>query len=204
MQRYYFSVHFLPKQANLALLTGRCISIMHGFILKHNIEGMGVTLPAWSDSSIGNVIAFVHVDKEILNIFKRQSYFVDMLDYGFFKLSQVLAVPDSCQEVRFIRNQAIAKIFTGENRRRLKRLQKRALARGENFNPEKLLTAPREVDIFHRVAMTSKSSQEDYILHIQKQNADSQAEPIFSNYGFSSNKKFNGTVPDLSSLIESN
>ncbi|NMM42666.1 type I-F CRISPR-associated endoribonuclease Cas6/Csy4 [Pseudoalteromonas arctica] len=203
MQRYYFSVHFLPKQANLALLTGRCISIMHGFILKHNIERMGVTFPNWSDSSIGNVIAFVHPDKGILNTFIEQAYFVDMQDCGFFKLSQVLAVPENCQEIRFIRNQAVAKIFTGESRRRLKRLQKRALARGEDFNPKKLV-APREVDIFHRVAMTSKSSQEDYILHIQKQNADCQAEPVFSNYGFSSNEKFKGTVPDLSPFIESN
>ncbi|MEI8654296.1 hypothetical protein P4S57_17185 [Pseudoalteromonas sp. Hal273] len=52
--------------------------------------------------------------------------------------------------------------------------------------------------------MTSKSSQEDYILHIQKQNADCQAEPDFSNYGFASNEKFKGTVPDLSPLIDSN
>ena len=203
MQRYYFSVHFLPKQANLALLTGRCISIMHGFILKQNIEGMGVTFPAWSDSSIGNVIAFIHTDKEVLNSLKERAYFVDMKGCGFFKLSQVLAVPERCQEVRFIRNQAVAKMFTGESRRRLKRLQKRALARGEDFNPKKL-EAPRVIDIFHRVAMTSKSSQEDYILHIQKQNADYEAEPTFSNYGFASNKKFKGTVPDLSHLVESN
>ncbi|MBB1334700.1 MULTISPECIES: type I-F CRISPR-associated endoribonuclease Cas6/Csy4 [unclassified Pseudoalteromonas] len=203
MQRYYFIIHFLPKQANLALLTGRCISIMHGFILKHNIEGVGVTFPNWSDSSIGNVIAFAHTDMEILNSLKEQAYFVDMQDCGFFKLSQVLAVPEDCQEIRFIRNQAVAKIFTGESRRRLKRLQKRALARGEDFNPKKL-AAPREVDIFHRVAMTSKSSQEGYILHIQKQNADCQAEPTFSNYGFASNEKFKGTVPDLSPFIESN
>lgn len=203
MARYYFKIDFLPKQANLALLTGRCISIMHGFILKHNTEGVGVAFPMWTDSSIGNVIAFVHTDMEVLNSLKEQAYFVDMQDCGFFKISQVLAVPESCQEIRFIRNQAVAKIFTGESRRRLKRLQKRALARGEDFNPKKL-AAPREVDIFHRVAMTSKSSQEDYILHIQKQNADCQAEPTFSNYGFASNEKFKGTVPDLSPFIESN
>jgi CRISPR-associated endonuclease Csy4 len=176
---------------------------MHGFILKNNIEGMGVTLPAWSDSSIGSVIAFVHKDIEILNSLKEQAYFVDMQDCGFFKISQVLAVPEGFQELRFVHNRAVAKIFTGESRRRLKRLQKRALARGEDFNPKKL-EATREIDIFHRVAMTSKSSQEDYILHIQKQNADCQAEPVFSNYGFASNEKLKGTVPDLSPLIDSN
>ena len=165
--------------------------------------GVEVVKITFNRNGLRNVIAFVHTDKEILTHLKEQAYFVDMQDCGFFKISQISTVPDSCQEVRFIRNQAVAKIFTGESRRRLKRLQKRALARGEDFNPKKLV-APREVDIFHRIAMTSKSSQEDYILHIQKQNADCQAEPTFSNYGFSSNEKFKGTVPDLSSSIDRN
>ena len=59
MQRYYFMVRFLPQEANLALLMGRCISVMHGYICKHEIKGLGVTFPAWSDASIGNIIAFV-------------------------------------------------------------------------------------------------------------------------------------------------
>lgn len=99
MKRYYFMVHFLPKKANLALLTGRCISIMHGFILKYDIQGVGVSLPAWSDLSIGNVIAFVHSDKKVLQMLKEQSYFEDMLNSGFFELTSVIAVPDNCEEV---------------------------------------------------------------------------------------------------------
>jgi CRISPR-associated endonuclease Csy4 len=200
MKRYYFMVHFLPQEANLALLTGRCISIMHGFILKHDIQGVGVSLPAWSDLSIGNVIAFVHSDKKVLQMLKEQSYFEDMQNCGFFELTSVTAVPDNCEEVYFKRNQAIAKIFTGESRRRLKRLKKRALSRGETFNPQKRVVS-REFDVFHRIALSSNSNQNDYILHIQKQKGDSEAGAKFSNYGFSSNEKFNGTVPDLSPLV---
>jgi CRISPR-associated endonuclease Csy4 len=199
MTRYYFMVNFLPKEANLVLLTGRCISIMHSFICKYNIQGMGVSLPAWSDTSIGNVIAFIHSDEAVLNTLKEQIYFKDMQGYGFFKLSKVSIVPDDCGEIRFKRNQSIAKIFVGESRRRLKRLKKRALARGEVFNPQKLSISR---DHFHRIAMSS-STQEEYILHIQKEKVDCKTEPIFSSYGFSSNVKFNGTVPDLSTLTSS-
>jgi len=200
MARYYFMVSFLPKEANLALLTGRCISIMHGFICKRNIQGIGVSLPAWSDTSIGNVIAFIHSNEEVLNTLKEQAYFKDMQDCGFFKLSKVSIVPDDCGEVRFKRNQAIAKIFVGETRRRLKRLKKRALARGEAFNPQKLSISRGH---FHRIAMSSSSTQEEYILHIQKERVDCETDPIFNSYGFSSNVKFHGTVPDLSTLTSS-
>ena len=194
-------IRFLPVEADLALLMGRCISIMHGFICKHSIAGIGVSLPAWSESSIGDVIAFVHADANVVNELKKQPYFQDMQECGFFKLGKVDVVPDDCVEVKFRRNQNIAKMFPGETRRRLKRLEKRALARGETFSPTRD-SDPRYFDSFHRIAISSKSNQEDYILHIQKDVVGKQAEPEFSHYGFASNKKFNGTVPDLLFLSE--
>ena len=201
MKRYYFWVEFIPSQANLPLLLGRCISIMHRFIIKHTIQGIGVSLPAWSTTSIGNKIAFVHHSESILMSLKQQTYFQDMADCGFFKLSEVCIVPEDCKEVRFKRNQSIAKIFVGESRRRLKRLEKRALARGETFSPKKS-SYSRELNLFHRIPISSISNHNDFILHIQKENVDCISEPNFSGYGFASNNKFQGTVPDLSTLIE--
>jgi len=201
MKRYYFMVRFLPEQANLALLTGRCISVMHGFICKRDIQGLGVSFPAWSDTSIGNMIAFVHTDIGVLNELRLQGYFQDMQECGFFSIGPVEAVPDNCGEVRFKRNQSIAKIFVGEARRRLKRLEKRALARGEIFNPNKS-PEPREREAFHRIAMSSGRSQEDYILHVQKDTADKQLEPMFNSYGFATNQQLNGTVPNLEYLVD--
>ena len=200
MKRHYFMVEFLPKEANLALLMGRCVSIMHGFICKYNIQGIGVSLPTWSDNSIGNVIAFIHTDASVLNKLEEQTYFQDMKEFGFFKLSDVNPVPDHCGEVRFKRNQGIAKIYPGESRRRLKRLEKRALTRGEEFNPQKS-SFSRALDTFHRIAVSSKSSQEDYILHIQKEISALRVEPIFNSYGFATNMEYQGTVPDLSKYL---
>jgi CRISPR-associated endonuclease Csy4 len=122
-----------------------------------------------------------------------------MKDCGFFKLSEVSLVPNDCKEVRFKRNQSIAKIYVGESRRRLKRLEKRALARGEVFTPQKS-SYSRELNVFHRIAISSNSTQEDYILHIQKEDIVSKAESSFSSYGFATNTRFKGTVPDLSLL----
>ncbi|MBW3516361.1 type I-F CRISPR-associated endoribonuclease Cas6/Csy4 [Shewanella sp. NKUCC01_JLK] len=201
MQRYYFMVRFLPEEANLALLMGRCISVMHGYICKNEIKGLGVTFPAWSDASIGNVIAFVHANEAVLSELKLQSYFQDMKECGFFSLGSVKIVPADCAEVMFKRNPAIAKMFVGEARRRLKRLEKRALARGKAFSPSKN-TNPREFITFHRIAMSSGSNKQDYLLHIQKMEAKEQTEPLFSSYGFASNLQLNGTVPELSRLVD--
>jgi CRISPR-associated endonuclease Csy4 len=200
-QRYYFMIRFLPKKANLELLTGRCISVLHGYVSKHDIAGLGVSFPAWSETSIGNAVAFVHSDASILNELKQQSYFQDMQDCDYFKVSEVEIVPIDCPEVRFKRNQAIAKMFVGEARRRLKRLEKRAIARGEAFEPSKN-TEPRELDVFHRIAMTSQSTKQDYILHIQKVVGEKQYEPLFNSYGFATNKLLSGTVPELSFLTD--
>ncbi|MCL1092786.1 type I-F CRISPR-associated endoribonuclease Cas6/Csy4 [Shewanella kaireitica] len=199
MKRYYFMVRFLPEQANLALLTGRCISVMHGFICKHDIQGLGVSFPAWSDASIGNMIAFVHTNMDVLKELSLQGYFQDMQECGFFKVSDVEAVPDGCAEVRFKRNQAIAKMFVGETRRRLKRLEKRALARGEVCTPNKS-KEPRELDCFHCIAIASTSTEQDFLLHVQKESVQKPEEAEFSQYGLATNKVLKGTVPDFSMI----
>lgn len=196
MQRYYFFVEFLPKEANLALLTGRCISVMHGFICKHSIQGLGVSFPSWTEQSIGASVAFIHPDAMTLNGLKKQPYFQDMENIGFFKLSDVSEVPDTCKEVRFKRNQTIAKIFAGDSRRRLARLKRRAEARGEPFTPA-IRNQAKELDPFHCVALSSASSGQDFLLHIQKETVNQIPSLEFNQYGLSTNQKFSGTVPDL-------
>ena len=196
-------VEFLPKEADLGLLIGRCVSIMHGYICKHNIDGLGISLPAWTDASIGNVIAFIHTDVNALASLSQQAYFKDMQDCGIFKLTEVTNVPGNCGEVMFKRNQAIGKVFAGDSRRRLERLKKRALARGEAFNPKKN-TVTKEFELFHRIAISSSSKQQDFILHIQKEEVSFKSEPEFSKYGFATSEKFKGTVPDLSSVVSNN
>lgn len=196
-------IRFLPSEANIPLLMGRCISTLHNYISKNKIQGLGVNFPNWSTSSIGQVISFIHKDPETLDELKRQAYFIDMLECGFFKISETLLVPDTCQEIRFVRNQSISKLFQGSVKRRLKRLKKRAESQGRSFNPPKTIP-PKEVDMFHRVLMSSSSNQQDFIIHIQKESYMEISTPCFNSYGLSTNQLLKGTVPDLSKLILDN
>lgn len=197
MQRYYFIVEFIPKRTNLELLTGRCISVMHGFICKHSIQGLGISFPSWTETSIGASIAFIHPDAMTLAGLREQAYFQDMKHIGFFKLSDISEVPDTCKEVRFKRNQTIAKIFAGDSRRRLARLKRRAEARGKHFTPP-IRNQAKELGPFHCVAVSSASTSQDFLLHIQKETVNQATSIEFNQYGLSTNQKFTGTVPDLS------
>lgn len=182
---------------------GRCISTLHNYISKNKIQDLGVNFPDWSASSIVQVISFIHKDTRTLDDLKKQAYFIDMLDCGFFKISETLLVPSTCQEVRFVRNQSISKLFQGSAKRRLKRIKKRAESQGRSFNPQKTIP-PKEVDMFHRVLMNSSSNQHDFIIHIQKESNMEISTPCFNSYGLSTNQLFKGTVPDLSKLVLEN
>lgn len=196
MRRYYFIVEFIPKEANLALLTGRCISVMHGFICKHYIQGLGVSFPSWTEKSIGASIAFIHPDADMLAELRDQPYFQDMESIGFFKRSDISVVPENCREVRFKRNQNIGRVFAGDSRRRLTRLKKRAVARGESFTTV-TRDQSKELSPFHCVAVSSTSTGQDFLLHIQKEPVNQISSPEFNQYGLSTNQKFSGTVPEL-------
>ena len=149
--------------------------------------------------SIGNAIAFVHVDTDVLKKLQSQSYFQDMQNFGVFKIFDIQPVPGDCLEVIFKRNQAIAKMFVGDARRRLKRLEKRALQRGEVFNPVKNQSG-REFDTFHCVALGSTSSKQEFLLHIQRERVTNHQNAEFNQYGLATNQRCRDSVPDLSKI----
>jgi len=199
MTRYYFCIRYVPDRVDVSLLAGRCIWILHGFITKRQCSGIGVSFPDWSNESLGKSIAFVSQDKDVLELLSSQSYFQMMESEKIFYVSPVTKVPDSCSEIRFKRNQNIAKCFVGERKRRLARAKRRAAARGEEFKP--VLNSPiREVEPFHNAAVYSKSSNTTLMLHIQKQNNVNRVNNDFGNYGLATNRNFMGTVPELFNL----
>ena len=199
MVRYYFCIHYLPERIDTCLVSGRCISILHGFIAKRQCSGIGVSFPQWSNGSLGKSIAFVSDDKALLELLSEQPYFEMMKNENVFSISTVNKVPCNSPEVRFKRNQNIAKCFVGEKKRRLKRAKKRAEARGEEFKPI-LNSAMREVELFHNVAVHSKSSNTTLMLHIQKEVNIDKGSNDYGNYGLATNECFKGTVPDLFDL----
>ncbi|MGO2323934.1 type I-F CRISPR-associated endoribonuclease Cas6/Csy4 [Vibrio casei] len=199
--RYFFVVKFLPDYADTSLLCGRCISIMHGFINKNPTgkNAVGVSFPFWTEESLGNAIAFVAEDKELLIGLSFQPYFSLMKEEGLFELSAVLPVADDAKEVRFIRNQAIGKSFLGSKRRRMKRAQDRAEKLG-NIQPNKV-NEDRVFDNFHRIPLSSQSTNQDIMLHVQKEGCVDIRLNHFNSYGLATNQAWKGTVPDLKNTM---
>lgn len=195
--RYYFMIRYLPGDADYSLLAGRCISTLHGFKIGHQRDQIGITFPSWSTSSIGNTIGFVSQSESVLHLLKNTSYFKQMQAYGFFEVGELNIVPDTSEEVMFIHNRTICKLFTGDIRRRLSRSKRRAEARGEIYQP-KPTTDRNEIDVFHSAFIQSKTTGQDFILHLQKRNCSINLfSSDYSGYGFATNKEHNGSVPEL-------
>lgn len=196
-KRYYFSIRYIPSYADFGLLAGRCIQQMHIFSVNNpEVKNqVGVCFPHWNAKDVGDMIAFVLEDKEVLLGLSFQPYFSMMVKEGVFELSNVNEVPEASSEVRFVRNQTIGKSFIASKKRRMKR----SIARAELLDVEHTPVAveDRVVEHYHRVLMSSGSSGQEYVLHIQKEFSQSREQPNFNNYGLATNQEKRGTVPEL-------
>ncbi|WP_418114087.1 type I-F CRISPR-associated endoribonuclease Cas6/Csy4 [Vibrio scophthalmi] len=200
-KRYYFSIRYIPSHADFGLLAGRCIQQMHMFMVNNPQakNKVGVCFPRWNAVDIGDTIAFVMEDKEMLLGLYFQPYFSMMVQEGVFEASKVCEVPEDSSEVRFVRNQTIGKSFIASKQRRMKRSMVRSEARSELSDTECIPVSEEErvVDHFHRIPISSGSSGQEYILHIQKELVDSREQPNFNSYGLATNQEKRGTVPNL-------
>ncbi|EGS7959284.1 type I-F CRISPR-associated endoribonuclease Cas6/Csy4 [Vibrio cholerae] len=197
-QRYYFLIRYTNANADYGLLAGRCISQMHLFMVNHHqaMNRVGVSFPDWNESSVGQTIAFVSEDKEMMIGLSFQPYFSLMVNEGLFEISSVYEVPDTSEEVRFVRNQTINKSFLGSKKRRIKR----SMVRAELSGTEQRLPVTNEdrvIDSFHRIPISSGSSGEDYMLFVQKEFVGERGGANFNSYGLATNQERRGTVPDL-------
>ncbi|MDK9764592.1 type I-F CRISPR-associated endoribonuclease Cas6/Csy4 [Vibrio sp. D420a] len=197
-KRYYFLIRYMPAQADHELLAGRCISQVHLFMVNNRqaMNRIGVSFPDWNESTVGQTIAFVAEDKEMMVGLSFQPYFSVMVNEGLFEISSVCEVPANALEVRFTRNQTIGKSFLGSKKRRIKR----SMARVELSGAGTSLPATNEervIESFHRIPVSSGSSAQDYILFVQKEFVDERVAANFNSYGLATNQERKGTVPEL-------
>ncbi|MFM2609662.1 type I-F CRISPR-associated endoribonuclease Cas6/Csy4 [Vibrio chagasii] len=197
-KRYYFLIRYMPEQVDYELLAGRCISQMHLFMVNNQqaMNRVGVSFPDWNESTVGQTIAFVAEDREMMVGLSFQPYFSVMVNEGLFEISSVCEVPDNALEVRFTRNQTIGKSFLGSKKRRIKR----SMARAELLDAGRSLPVTNEervVDSFHRIPISSGSSGEDYMLFVQKESVGERVAGNFNSYGLATNQERKGTVPEL-------
>tara|TARA_Y100000588_G_scaffold171017_1_gene184886 strand:- start:391 stop:996 length:606 start_codon:yes stop_codon:yes gene_type:complete len=197
-KRYYFLIRYTPAQADYELLAGRCVSQMHLFMVNNRqaMNRIGVSFPDWNESTVGQTIAFVAEDKDMMIGLSFQPYFSLMVNEGLFEISSVCEVPDTAAEVRFVRNQTIGKSFLGSKKRRIKRSMARAELLGAGTSLP-VTNEERVIDSFHRIPISSASSGEDYILFVQKEFVSERVAANFNSYGFATNQERKGTVPEL-------
>lgn len=196
-QRYYFLIRYTNANADYGLVAGRCISQMHLFMVNNRqaMNRIGVIFPDWNESTVGQTIAFVAEDKEMMIGLSFQPYFSLMVKEGLFELSSICEVPENLGEVRFVRNQTINKSFLGSKKRRIKR----SMVRAELSGAEQRLPVTNEdrvIDSFHRIPISSGSSGEDYMLFVQKEFVSERVAANFNSYLWFSNqsrKKRHGT-----------
>lgn len=198
--RYYFFIHYLPKQVDNEMLAGRCISVLHGFISNDRNQAyrhqIGISFPHWDVQTVGNMIAFVSTNETILTGLMFQPYFSMMMTESLFEISDIFKVPQGAHQLRFIRNRTIDKIFVGSKRKRVRRAIKRAQADMRIYTP--MDDEERNVELFHSVPMKSHSSNQEYCLFIQMEPlGDAEPDDNYGSYGFASNAKWQGTVPRL-------
>ncbi|POC32392.1 type I-F CRISPR-associated endoribonuclease Cas6/Csy4 [Vibrio vulnificus] len=197
-QRYYFLIRYTNANADYGLVAGRCTSQMHLFMVNNRqaMNRIGVIFPDWNESTVGQTIAFVAEDKEMMIGLSFQPYFSLMVKEGLFELSSICEVPDNLGEVRFVRNQTINKSFLGSKKRRIKR----SMVRAELSGAEQRLPVTNEdrvIDSFHRIPISSGSSGEDYMLFVQKEFVSERVAANFNSYGLATNQERKGTVPEL-------
>ncbi|WP_087506969.1 type I-F CRISPR-associated endoribonuclease Cas6/Csy4 [Neiella marina] len=193
--RYGFVVEFIPESVDCNLLAGRCIKTLHGFLSTNKIaaNSIGVAFPLWRNLSVGKAIAFVGpTEKELVGL-SYQPYLSMMKEEGLFNVSSVKELPKHLPEVRFVRNQAIAKTFVASKRRRMSRAIERNGC--NNYIPQ--ASEEREFDFFHRIPIESKCSQQEFVLHVQKQDALEVSVAGFNSYGLATNQRWQGSVPNI-------
>ena len=198
IERYYLSIKFLPKNSDNSLICGRCISVLHGFLCRNNLNNIGVTFPLWQQDDIGSCIAFVSNNKSVLSALQAQDIFQFMHQHQIIDMSDICDVPKNIKDVQFIRNQKIDKYFGGR-KQALKRLEKRALSRGEKFSPN--LMSEIVFEYYHTVPIESRSRETTFKLYIQKVNCEDSSISGYGNYGLATSHTHTGTVPDLSDYL---
>ena len=100
-QSFYSVIRYLDVDANHAVLAGRCIKILHGFLTANGYRNIGVTFPKWSIDTVGNCIAFVSQNEGSLEELVSQSPFKIMIEHDIIHTSEIFPVSESSVKIRF-------------------------------------------------------------------------------------------------------
>ncbi|MCF7361753.1 type I-F CRISPR-associated endoribonuclease Cas6/Csy4 [Vibrio sp. A1-b2] len=196
MELYYRTITFLPEYRNNEAIAAKCLKELHSFNYEYKTRSIGVSFPLWNQETVGQKITFVSTNKMELDFLLSRRYFTQMIKLGYFSISFVQIVPDDCSYALFRRKQSIDKATPAGQARELKRLERRALERGEVFDPASY--SKNTIHAFHSYHSLKEdsSSGNRFRLNIQMENLeDTISTGRFSSYGLGNTDNSLQVVP---------
>ncbi|EHL0150110.1 type I-F CRISPR-associated endoribonuclease Cas6/Csy4 [Vibrio parahaemolyticus] len=196
MDWHYRTITFLPEYRNNEAIAAKCIKELHRFNYKYETRSIGVSFPLWGQETVGRKITFVSTNKMELDFLISRRYFVQMTKLGYFSISTTQTVPDDCSYVLFKRAHSIDKGTFAGRARELKRLERRALERGEIFAPIAYSkTTSHAFQSYHSLEEDSSSGNK-FRLNIQmKERSGTVGTGKFSSYGLGNTDNSLQVVP---------
>lgn len=196
MELYYRTITFLPEYRNNEAIAAKCLKELHSFNYEYKTRSIGVSFPLWNQETVGQKITFVSTNKMELDFLLSRRYFTQMIKLGYFSISFVQIVPDDCSYALFRRKQSIDKATPAGQARELKRLERRALERGEVFDPASYSKNTIHAFQSYHSLEEDSSSGNRFRLNIQMENLeDTISTGRFSSYGLGNTDNSLQVVP---------
>lgn len=194
----------IHEQADSQFLLSYIIQEAHPIIARYGDNQIGTILPDWQMDSPGTSIAFCG-DRSVLERILRQEYFQIMVNQDVLRSSIEELSLESYKMVRFVKNQKITGNTAKAIKRKVKRVIRRQIERGEiqharEYRPRK---DQQQSDIpatyYHLFYPDSISSKRNMPLCVQlvpaEENEELSSQKTFDHYGFSTLSFHRGLVP---------
>ena len=200
---YILQIKILPQDVDLSFLLGHIIQEAHLVIAKYGTHKIGTYFPEWSENTLGNYIGFCG-NFDVLDRIIQQEYFDVMTNLNNFQSAIREIDSEQHSHVRFIRNQKLIASTPKGVQRKVKRIIKRQIARGEigsekEYQPRKDRPQISITETLgHVLYLESCSTQKTVPLYIQRESVrkdEDSTQKTFDNYGFSSVLEHRATVP---------
>ncbi|WP_422460473.1 type I-F CRISPR-associated endoribonuclease Cas6/Csy4 [Endozoicomonas sp. ALB115] len=194
----------ITEDADPQFLLSYILQESHPVIAHYGNNQIGTLFPEWNVDDPGRSIAF-YGDSTVLNKIMEREYFRDMLD-GEILESKLLEVdPENAQKAIFLRNQRITSNSPKGQQRKVKRIIRRQIDRGEISSPAeyKPRSDQHQTEVqdifFHLFFPDSMSTGQNMPLCIQMVPVDESEEleglQTFDHYGFSTLQEHRASVP---------
>lgn len=194
----------IRKQVDHQSLLGYLIQEAHPVIARYGENRIGTIFPNWQLDSSGDSIAFCG-ERAVLEKILKQEYIQDLTDQRAIKSTIEVVSLENCRMVRFIRNQKITGNTPKGIKRKVERVIRRQIERGEiqhareyrPRNDQQQSNIP--ATFYHLFFPDSKSTEQNMPLCIQlvpvEKNEKQPTQKTFDNYGFSTLSDHRAAVP---------